>query len=58
MAQNKVNMPMSTAGITQYWSDSKSKIEIRPGHVIILCGLVCLIVIFLNAYFGASFGLA
>ncbi len=39
---NKVSMPTSTAGITRYFDDYKSKIEFKPGHIIIL---VCIVII-------------
>ena len=49
---NKVNMPASTAGITRYFDDYKSKIEFKPEHVIILAIIVILIEIFLHARVG------
>ena len=57
MAKNQVSMPASTAGITRYFEDSRSRFEIKPGHVIVLCVLVMFIVILLNAYLGPAFGL-
>jgi preprotein translocase subunit Sec61beta len=53
MAQDKVTMPTSTAGITRYFDDYKSKIEFKPGHIIILCMVVIVVSIFLHAY-GSS----
>lgn len=53
MAQDKVSMPTSTAGITRYFDDYKSKIEFKPGHIIILVVVVILISVFLHTY-GAS----
>ena len=45
---NKVSMPTSTAGITRYFDDYKSKIEIKPGHVIILVIIVIIIEVLLH----------
>jgi len=50
---NKVNMPMSGAGITRYFDDYKSTIEFKPGHIIFLAVVVMLIVLLLHQ-FGAS----
>ncbi|MFH1511625.1 MAG: preprotein translocase subunit Sec61beta [Candidatus Woesearchaeota archaeon] len=52
MAQDKISMPTSTAGITRYFDDYKSKIEFKPGHIIILVVVVIFISVFLHAYFG------
>ncbi|MBD3319258.1 preprotein translocase subunit Sec61beta [Candidatus Woesearchaeota archaeon] len=56
MADKKVRMPATTAGITQYFEDYQSKLEIQPGHVIVLAIVVMLIVIFLELYGGAFIG--
>jgi len=48
---NKVRMPSSGAGITQYY-DTKSAIQIKPSHVVLLIILVIIIEAFLytNGY--------
>ncbi|MFP4424555.1 MAG: preprotein translocase subunit Sec61beta [Candidatus Woesearchaeota archaeon] len=43
-------MPSSTAGITRYFDDYKSKIELSPGHVIILCIVVMIILAALHTF--------
>ena len=40
MAKDKIRMPTSHAGITQYFDDYKSKIEIKAEHVIVICVIV------------------
>lgn len=50
MAKNKLTMPSSGAGITRYFDDYKSKIEISPGQVIILAIILMIIVILLNQF--------
>jgi preprotein translocase subunit Sec61beta len=52
--KNKINMPMSGAGITRYFDDYKSKIGIKPGHVIFLAVVVIFLLIALNIW-GNSF---
>lgn len=53
---NKVRMPSSGAGITQYWDSVKTSIELKPSHIIALCILVIIIMIFLNVYGSTYFG--
>ncbi len=49
---NKIQMPSSGAGITRYFDDYRSKIELKPAHVIILAVLVILVVVFLHMQSG------
>jgi len=57
MAKDKINMPMSTAGITRYFDDYKSKIEFKPGHVIIFSIIVLLVIIILHMWGTKALGL-
>ena len=57
MAQDKISMPSSMAGLTRYFDDYKSKIELKPEHVIALIVVVILIEIVLNWQGYAWFGL-
>ncbi len=56
MAKDKINMPMSGAGLTRYFDDYKSKIEFKPGHIIFLAIVVILIVLALQIWGNAIFG--
>ncbi|MBT3463941.1 preprotein translocase subunit Sec61beta [archaeon] len=56
MAKNKINMPTSSAGITRYFDDYKSKIEFKPGHIVFLAIFVMLFVIALNIWGASLFG--
>ena len=51
---NKIRMPSSGAGITQYFDDYKSKIEFKPMQIVIFAVLVILIVVFLHLQSGAA----
>jgi preprotein translocase subunit Sec61beta len=51
---DKVRMPSSTAGITTYWDEVKTRVELKPAHVIALAVLIIILEIFLQLY-GASF---
>lgn len=56
MSKDKISMPMSGAGITRYFDDYKSKIEIKPGHVVFLAIVVIVAVILLNIFGTSIFG--
>jgi len=58
MADDKISMPSSMAGITRYFDDYKSKIELKPEHVVALIILVIVIEILLNWQGYGWFGLA
>jgi preprotein translocase subunit Sec61beta len=47
---DKVSMPSSTAGITRYFDDYKSKISFKPGHIIVLALIIVIIIVFLHLY--------
>lgn len=49
---NRISMPISTAGITRYFEEYKSNFEIKPGHVVILIIIVMLIEFFLHSLGG------
>ena len=50
MAKDKINMPMSGAGLTRYFDDYKSKIEFKPGHIIFLAIIIILLVLMLHLW--------
>jgi preprotein translocase subunit Sec61beta len=51
MAQdNKIQMPSSQGGLVRYFDEYKSRISLKPGHVIILVVIVVLIEILLHFY--------
>jgi preprotein translocase subunit Sec61beta len=57
MANDKIQMPSSGAGLTRYFDDYKSKIELKPEHVIVLIVVVIILEILLNWQGYAWFGL-
>ncbi|MFA5797090.1 MAG: preprotein translocase subunit Sec61beta [Candidatus Woesearchaeota archaeon] len=58
MAHDKISMPSSGAGLTRFFDDYKSKIEIKPEHVLVLIILVIVLELILNWQGNAWFGLA
>ncbi|HLC88628.1 MAG TPA: preprotein translocase subunit Sec61beta [Candidatus Nanoarchaeia archaeon] len=54
MAQdNRIRLPSGQGGLTRYFDEYKSKVEISPGAVIVL-SIVVMIVIILLHYFGGG----
>ena len=45
---NKISMPSSTAGITRYFDDYRSKIEFKPEYIIVFVILVIIIEVILH----------
>lgn len=48
MAQEKIQMPSSGGGLVRYFDDYKSKIEIKPTHVMIVIVLIIVLEVFLH----------
>lgn len=57
MADNKISLPSSGGGLTRYFEDLKSKINLKPEVVMIIIGLVVVLEIILHFYGNAMFGL-
>jgi preprotein translocase subunit Sec61beta len=47
-SDGKINMPSGMGGLTRYFDDYKSNIELKPGHVIILCVVIAVIMVILQ----------
>jgi preprotein translocase subunit Sec61beta len=56
-SNDKVQMPSSGAGLTRYFDEYKSKIELKPQHIIVLIVLVIIIELVLNWQGYVWFGL-
>ncbi|MEA2036450.1 MAG: preprotein translocase subunit Sec61beta [Nanoarchaeota archaeon] len=50
MGSDKISMPSGMGGLVRYFDEYRSKIEFKPGHIIILCIIVMVIMIILYAY--------
>jgi preprotein translocase subunit Sec61beta len=53
MSQDKISMPSGMGGLVRYFDEYKSKIEFKPGHIIVLC-IVVIVVMFFLYTFGKS----
>ncbi len=49
MARENVQMPASTAGLTRYFDDYKSKLELSPWAIVGACCAVAVLIIALHA---------
>ncbi len=54
---DKIQMPSGIGGLVRYFDEYKSKITLKPGHVIVLCIIVIIIMIILHAYGKALLGI-
>lgn len=57
MAQDKISMPMSSAGLTRFNEAPTSKIQFSPGHVIVVIAVVIAFILVLHLYGNQWFGL-
>ena len=57
MAKDQVRMPSGMGGLVRYFDEYKSRIEFKPGHIIILCIVVMAIMIFLYTFGNRLLGL-
>lgn len=45
-----MTMPSGMGGLVRYFDEYKSKIEFKPGHIIVLVIIVIIVAILLNIY--------
>ncbi|MBI4439619.1 preprotein translocase subunit Sec61beta [Candidatus Woesearchaeota archaeon] len=57
MAKDRISMPSGIGGLVRYFDEYHSKIQFKPGHIVIFCIVVMLIMILLYAYGGSLIGL-
>ena len=57
MARDKISMPSGMGGLVRYFDEYRSKIEFKPGQIIVLCVIVIVIMIFLYTYGSRMFGI-
>jgi len=55
MADDKVRLPSGMGGLVQYYDEYKSKIEFKPGTIVLFIILVILIEILLHLYGNVLF---
>ena len=50
MANDRIQMPSGMGGLVRYFDEYRSKIEFKPGHIVIMCIVVIIIMIILHAW--------
>ena len=50
-------MPSGIGGLVRYFDEYRSKIEFKPGHIIILAVVIMVIMFFLYIYGNRLFGI-
>ena len=54
---NKVSMPSGMGGLMRYFDEYKSRIRIKPGHIIVMVLVVIVIMVFLYTYGNRLLGI-
>lgn len=57
MANDKISMPSGQGGLMRYFEDYKSKVSLKPGHVIVLVVVVMILIIILHIYGNRFLGI-
>ena len=57
MAQDRISMPSGMGGLVRYFDEYQSKIKFKPGHIIVLCVVVILVMLFLYSYGNRLLGI-
>jgi len=57
MADNRISMPQGMGGLVRYFDEYKSKIKFKPGHIIVLCVVVIVIMVILYTYGNRMLGI-
>lgn len=48
MPRDNIRMPSSSAGVLSFYDEEKSTVRLKPQHVVILCVIVALVIMWLN----------
>jgi len=57
MAQDRISMPSGMGGLVRYFDEYQSKIKFKPGHIIVLCIVIIVIMLFLYSYGNRLLGI-
>ncbi len=58
MPRDRIQMPSGMGGLVRYFDDYKSKIEFKPGHIILIAVIIMAIIIILHSQGYSWLGLA
>jgi len=54
---NKIQMPSGMGGLVRYFDEYRSKIEFKPGHIVIMCIVVIIIMLILHMWGNSWLGI-
>jgi len=57
MAKDQIQMPSGMGGLVRYFDDYKSKIEFKPGHIIVLVIVMIIIELILHTFGKGMLGI-
>ena len=57
MADNRIQMPSGMGGLVRYFDEYRSKVEFKPGHIIVICVVIILVLLMLHAFGGKIVGI-
>ena len=57
MANDRISMPQSSGGLIRYFDEYKSKLQMKPGLIIVLVIIVIILSIFLHTYGAKMLGM-
>lgn len=57
MADKKISMPSGMGGLVRYFDEYRSKIEIKPGHIVIMGILLVIVLALLHLWGGKLLGM-
>jgi len=57
MADNRISMPQGMGGLVRYFDEYFCKIKFKPGHIIVLCVVVIVIMVILYTYGNRMLGI-
>ena len=49
---DKIQMPSGMGGLVRYFDEYRSKIEFKPGHIVVMCIVIIIIMLLLHMWGG------
>ena len=53
---DKIQMPSGMGGLVRYFDEYRSKIEFKPGHIVVICIVIIIIMLLLHMWGGKFLG--
>jgi preprotein translocase subunit Sec61beta len=54
---DKIQMPSGMGGLVRYFDEYRSKIEFKPGHIVVICIVIIIVMLLLHLWGGNFLGL-